>query len=137
MSNLSQNLISPEKCAALANEYYKSTYADINRNRPDDKPDSKEYIFQLSVVKEYIQFIESEMQRKGIRNMGIKVSMGKYPENASDPQLDPRLKGYQTVFFQAADLDSKEQITAQDHNTKGSPATEIPGMNYGNLRPPY
>ena len=61
MSNLDKHLISSERCHILANEYDTSNYVAINSKRPANKPDSREYIFELSVLKDYLNYIEDEM----------------------------------------------------------------------------
>ena len=129
MENLSKHLISPEKCEALAKEYDNSNYLEINKKRDPAKPDSLEYFFKLETLKDYIEQMQKEMEQKGIRNKGIKIRLGKYPSFPKDPDLDPALIGYQTVFLAAVDLDEVAK--------KGEGATGLPGMNYGQLRPPY
>lgn len=141
MSNLDKHLISAESSKVLANHYEQSNYAEINSKRPAGQPDSKEYTYELDVLKEYILLIEAEMEKRGVKNKGIRVSMGKYPEDYVSPNFDPRYRGYQTIFFSPVDLDRPSADSAipdeigRDSFGADAPG-EIPNMNYGHICPP-
>ena len=134
MSNLDKHLISSERCQILANEYDTSNYVAINSKRPANKPDSREYIFELSVLKDYLNYIEDEMEKMGIRDKGIKVRLGKYPTTDRDPDLDKEYLGYQTIFFAPTELERDFQ---DNEESKAGGVKDLPGMNYGHIRPPY
>lgn len=138
MSNLNQHLIDPTLTAPLAEEYVKSNYAEINRKRPAAKPDSRTYSMELEVLQEYLKLISSEMDKRGIKSKGIKVTMGKYPEKSTDPKLKAEYLGYQMIFFSPIDLgtrNDKNLEATQDSNS--FVLGEIPDLNYMNITPPY
>ncbi len=135
MSNLEKHLITREESKLLATEYEKSNYTAINEKRPAKKPDSKSYIYDLDVLQDYINLIREGMEKMGIKNKGIRISLGKYPDNVFDPRLDPLYNGYQTIFFSPENMDSsqeKESLRRGDDDTE-----ELPNLNYGQLCPPY
>lgn len=135
MNELKKHLISKKESSLLASEYEKSNYDAINAKRPAKKPDSKTYTYDLEVLQDYINLIREGMEKGGVKNKGIKITLGKYPENSLDPRLNPKYKGYQTIFFSPEDLDhsSKEAKSAM-HESEDE---ELPDLNYGQLCPPY
>lgn len=133
MSSLQKHLITKREGESLANEYEKSNYATINAKRPNAKPDSKTYTYDLEVLQEYINLIRDGMEKKGIKNKGIRVTLGKYPDTGFDPRLNPLYKGYQTIFFSAHDMDSPSKNKSVPCDDDGE---ELPDMNYGQLCPP-
>ncbi|WP_126340429.1 hypothetical protein [Kaistella jeonii] len=139
MSNLEKHLISAEQTKVLAEEYIKSNYAEINKKRPESKPDSKMYSIDLDVLQEYLQLISDEMEKRGVKNKGVKVSLGKYSEYSKDPKLKPEYLGYQMIFFSPTDLGrgQSENRNAIDEMDAASNMDEIPDLNYMNITPPY
>ena len=139
MSNLEKHLISAKECKILAEDYVKNNYSEINTKRPDSKPDSKEYSMDLEVLQDYLQMIKEEMDKRGIKSKGVKVTLGKYPENSKDDRLKPEYLGYQTIFFSPVDLGGKEnanRIANLDLEAKGN-LDEISNLNFMNITPPY
>ena len=134
MSTLKEHLITKKESRLLAGEYEKSNYVAINAKRPSSKPDSKSYSYDLEVLQEYINLIRDGMEKQGIKNKGIKVTLGKYPDSGFDPRLDPLYHGYQTIFFSAVDLDPSIQ---KKNATNDDGSEELPDMNFSQLCPPY
>ena len=134
MSSLQKHLITKREGESLANEYEKSNYATINAKRPNAKPDSKTYTYDLEVLQEYINLIRDGMEKKGIKNKGIRITLGKYPDAGFDPRLNPLYNGYQTVFFSPHDMDSSDNNKNAQGDDDGE---ELPDMNFGQLCPPY
>ena len=135
MSNLEKHLISKKESKLLAVEYEKSNYEAINQKRPADKPDSKVYIYELEVLQDYINLIRDGMEKKGIKNKGIKITLGKYPEHDSDRRLNPIYKGYQTIFFSEENLGFS--MGNDQASRRGQEGEELPDLNYGQICPPY
>lgn len=86
--------------------------------------------------------IEGEMEKRGVKNKGIRVSMGKYPDDYASPNFDPKYRGYQTVFFSAVDLDSvsSERAISEESGVDSSVSGvlgDIPNMDYGQICPPF
>ncbi len=146
MSNLLKHLISSAQCESLVNEYKRTNYKAINSQRPASEPDSRLFLIELDVLKEYLQLIENEMNKLGIQNKGFQVTLGKYPENSTDSKINPAYLGRQTIFFSAVDLD--ENISSDETDTEGrliintpdnaadTGLSVIPCMNYMNVVPP-
>ena len=132
MSNLKDHLITAEESAALAGAYTNSNYAEINRLRPAGKPDSKVYRIDLAVLQDYIDLINREMEARGIKEKGIKITLGKYPDKSTDPRLKKEYEGYQMVFFSPADM-AEESIPPK--MTMGKMG-EIPDLNFMDISPP-
>lgn len=133
MSNLQKHLITKGESEVLSREYDTSNYAAINKIRPAAKPDSKTYTYELEVLQDYINLIRDGLEKEGVKNKGIKISLGKYPESGFTDRLDPKYKGYQTVFFTAVDLDEQKSENESDKK-KGSGG--LPGLDFGQLCPP-
>lgn len=132
MSNLKDHLLDAAKAQQLAAEYENTTYARINSARPPGKPDSRFYIHDLEVLQAYLNLIREEMEKSGIKNKGIRITLGKYPESRFDPRLNPDYNGYQTLFFTAQNLDpvSAEDASSQD-------VQELPALDFGTIAPPH
>jgi hypothetical protein len=139
MINLEKHLISSKECAVLAENYVKSNYAEINSKRPISKPDSKMYSIDLDVLQEYLQLISDQMEKKGIKNKGVNVTLGKYPEVSKDVKLKPEYLGYQMIFFSPIDLDEakSENLQAKCESDVCSDLDDVPNLNYMNITPPY
>ncbi|MBF8456323.1 hypothetical protein IV494_03930 [Kaistella sp. G5-32] len=139
MSNLEKHLISAQQSSILAEEYAKTNYVEINSRRPASKPDSKMYSIDLDVLQEYLKLISGEMDKRGIKNKGVQVCLGKYPEDLKDPKLNPEYLGYQMIFFSPTDLnrgqsDNRNVIIEMDASAN---LDDIPDLNYMNITPPY
>lgn len=130
-SNLKDHLVDQTQLEKLVKTYDSKNYSTINARRI--KPDSKEYIFPIELVEEYLKFVKSEAQKNGYTNLRICIKMGQYPENeVLSPIQKPDTKGYQTVCFTAV----YDEPT--DKNEKSAVGKdEIPGMNFGTICPPY
>ena len=138
MKDLEQHLLSSKQSKVLAETYDRTNYAEINKNRSPEKPDSKMYTVELSILKEYLKLIEDEMDKHGIKEKGVRVTLGKYPDKSGDPKLDPKYLGYQTIFFSAVDLDNHAEKNTENTADKDAGSTEdIPDMNYMHITPPW
>lgn len=139
MSNLDKHLISAKECSVLAENYEKSNYAEINSKRPTSKPDSKTYSIDLEVLQDYLKMISFEMDMKGIKEKGVKVTLGKYPENSKDVKLKPEYLGYQMIYFSPVDLGNTQK--ADKTNTTELDGSlnldDLSNLNYMNITPPF
>lgn len=133
MSNLKKHLINSRESQQLSHEYESSNYAAINEGRPSAKPDAKTFIYDLEVLQEYINLIREGLEKNGVKNKGVKVSLGKYPEAGFTDRLDPKFKGYQTIFFSAVNLDDAENSNDSDKENGGE---DLPHLDFGQLCPP-
>lgn len=139
MSNLEKHLMSPEQSILLAEEYDQTNYAKINSGRLPTKPDSKMYSIDLEVLQDYLKLIDDEMEKRGIKNKGVKVTLGKYPAKSKDPKVNPDFLGYQMIFFSAADLSRSQDDTGSNiaEIPNAPKSDDIPDLNYMNITPPY
>lgn len=139
MSNLEKHLIGSQECELLAKAYEKTNYAEINKTRQAGKPDSLMYTIELEVLQDYLKLISSEMEKNGIKNKGVKVSLGKYPEKSTDPKMNPKHLGYQMIFFSPTDLDEKSntKMNVEVPHENVNNMADIPNLNYMNLTPPH
>lgn len=134
MKDLEKHLITKEESSLLTSEYDKSNYAAINAKRPGKKPDSKSYIYDLEILQDYINLIRDGMDKKGVKKKGIKINLGKYPDNGFGDRLNPMYKGYQTIFFSPENMDpASASLSLRDD----SDVEELPNLDYGQLCPPY
>jgi len=128
-SNLKDHLVDKTQLDTMVKTYDSKNYAAINANRI--KPDSKEYVFPIELVEDYLTFVRDEAKKKGYTNLRISVKMGQYPEQTLlSPIQDPETKGYQTICF-TAKYDSGSGVSDSAKNDEG-----IPGMNFGTICPP-
>ncbi len=139
MKDLDKHLMSSKESKILAEAYEQSNYATINKTRSPGKPDSRMYTIDLKILKDYLQLIDEEMEKCGILNKGVRVTLGKYPINSQDPKINADYLGYQTIFFSAVDLDedsTKNNLVESDKKDCAAPE-DIPNMNYMTVSPPW
>jgi hypothetical protein len=138
MSDLNKHLIDSVQSNILAQEYETSNYAQINSRRPSSKPDAKTFTYDLEVLQDYINLVREEMELLGIKNKGIKISLGKYPEGDFDKRLNPLFKGYQTIFFSAENLSNavEDNTIGDSTSAKAKGIEDLPILDFGQLCPP-
>lgn len=134
MNELKKQLITSKESELLTIEYDNSNYAAINAKRPNKKPDSKFYIYDLEILQEYINLAREGMEELGIKNKGIRVSLGKYPDEGFGDRLNPLFKGYQTIFFSPENLDLRMEGKGSNDETG---LEGIPNLDYGQICPPW
>ena len=139
MSNLEKHLTTSQECDILAEIYVKSNYADINSKRTVSKPDSKTYSIDLGVLQEYLALINDEMDKRGITDKGVKITLGKYPEVSKDVKLKPEYLGYQMIFFSPVDLGKSDMQNNPFQNELDSTSKleDVSNLNYMNITPPF
>lgn len=125
-SNFRDHLIDEAIINQLTGNYQLKNYVSINAGRLPTKPDSKEFVFDFDVLKDYLDFVKAEAQSKGYSNLKIVIKMGQYPDGAViSPMQKPNTLGYQTVCL----------VPEYQSSGTGSGA-KISGLNYSGLRPP-
>lgn len=138
MSNLEKHLIKPSECEKLVTDYDETIYREINRGRPSSKPQSKTFTIDLDVLQDYLKMISAEMDGLGIKKKGVKINLGRYPDQTKDPRLDPDFLGYQMVFISPADLGNSTGSEVVETNDEGTNrgVSDISNLNYMNISPP-
>ena len=139
MSNLEKHLMTAQQGKVLADEYAKSIYAEINKGRPANKPDSKIYSLELDVLEDYLKYIRAEMEKRGIAEKGVQITLGKYADVSKDPKLNPEYYGYQMVFIGPIDLSQRncEDNNQTDELCSDANLDDVPNLNYMHLSPPH
>ncbi|WP_052823407.1 hypothetical protein [Neotamlana sedimentorum] len=122
------------KEANVLEEEFKTTRAKF-LNEHLGFEDSREFLFSLDSLKQYIAFFEREAKKQGYTDLGIRIYYGAYPESKNYP--DP---GRATVFLVPTGNKVKSQGSALpfamptrivDDNIES-----IPGYNYGHAGKP-
>ncbi len=83
------------KIAAQLQQEYVRTRAD-SINTMLDKVDTRDFWFSLETMEQYIDYVKSEGEKKGYKDMGIRIFYAAYPQDSRDPRADP---GYSTVVL--------------------------------------
>lgn len=80
---------------------------------------------ELSLLQDYLAYVQERAQTLGISDVHIKVCRGQYPESLGDPRISEGYKGYQTIFFKAVNAENDEALD------------QVMGLNIFSPRPPY
>lgn len=134
-----KKLITHEDAQILFDEYTRTNNKVLADSR-NGNPDSRWYSFTIEEMEGYIQYVKEQAKEQNIKNVGIKIYMGKYPANhPTNKMAKPEFGGYQTIFLMPT---AKKQGTS-DATMKRRGATEedekiesIQPMNMTNLSPP-
>ncbi|KAA5533697.1 hypothetical protein F0919_14265 [Taibaiella lutea] len=114
---LPKGLIDKETAKAMEKLYVDNQYAIINRYRQshgDDEPDSRETIFSLEEIENYIAYVKEASNALGLRDLGIRIYQG---AKSADEKV------FTTVFFAPTN--------------EGNNSMEIQCLNLGSYgRPP-
>lgn len=132
-----QKLISHEDAQILFDEYTKTNHEVLTRSR-NGQPDSRWYSFTIEEMEGYIKYVKENAAKQGLKDVGIKIYMGKYPVNhPANKMAKPEFAGYQTIFLMPT---SKKQNTENTRSATSSDESEkiesIQPMNMTNLSPP-
>lgn len=111
----------------LKENYLVSNYALINANRPAGNPDSLHYSYDLSILMDYLDYVKAESQKLGLKNVKIRINMGKYPEQNFDSRLNPNFLNHQTIFITAV---------REDESGKEHIVSSIDSLDFAELCPP-
>lgn len=97
---LSQHLISAAQAKVLSDEYTNKNYRVLNVGKSD--PETKEVYYDIEVLQDYIDYVKAEAKKKKIKNVGITIAFGQYPNNQNfDSRLKKEYQGKQTVYLKA------------------------------------
>lgn len=136
-----KKLITHEEARVLFDEYSATNNKVLMESR-NGSPDSRWYWFSIEEMEGYIKYVKENAQEKNLKDVGIRIYMGKYPTNhPANKMAKPEYAGYQTVFLMPTakkSLDStnsmqKRRVVITDENED---VKEIQPMNMTNLAPP-
>lgn len=122
----------------LFNEYSKTNNKVLTESR-NGNPDSRWYWFSLDEMEGYIQYVKENAKEQNLENMGIRIYMGKYPENhPAEKMASPEFGGYQTVFLMPTTKMQTSEKTVQRRQVmdENVDVETIEPMNMTNLSPP-
>lgn len=139
VSALSQHLISAAQAQVLSDEYNNKNYKVLNAGKTD--PETKEVYYDIEVLQDYINYVKAEAKKQKIKNVGITIAFGQYPNNGNfDNRLKKQYQGKQTVYLKATTkpLSGAGKVgmggnSEVENNTRIS---EISAFDFGNLTPP-
>ncbi|GEJ44914.1 hypothetical protein CRS_15220 [Chryseobacterium sp. ON_d1] len=133
-----KKLISYREGRVLFDEYTRTNHEILTKYR-NGEPDSRWYWFSLEDMEGYIQYVKENAKKQKLKNVGIRIYMGKYPLNHPKNRMaKPEYAGYQTIFLVPTSQKRKKDNAmsrgeATDENTD---VPSIESMNMTNLAPP-
>jgi len=135
-----KKLITHREAQVLFDEYTKTNNRILTASR-NGQPDSRWYSFTIEEMEGYIKYVKENAKKQNLKNVGIKIYMGKYPANHPvNKMAKPEYAGYQTIFLmptakkeRSSDVNMKSRGTTSDENEK---IESIQPMNMTNLSPP-
>lgn len=140
-SNFREKLISNDERRILFDEYSKTNKQVLMDSR-NGEPDSRSYWFSLEDLEGYINFVKQESAGKNLKNLGIRIYLGKYPTNYDVQKMaKPEYAGYQTIFLvPTASRDTasglRPNVSKQSAADNNMDIESIPGMNFTGMTPP-
>jgi len=130
-----KKLITYKEGQVLFDEYSRTNNEILTRSRNGD-PDSRWYWFSVEDMEGYIKYIKENTDKQGLKNVGIRIYMGKYPANHPVNRMaKPEYAGYQTIFLvpttQTNDPQKRNEMSDENEDVQS-----IQPMNMTNLAPP-
>jgi len=131
-----KKLITHDDAQVLFDEYTRTNNKILTDSR-HGQPDSRWYSFSIEEMEGYIKYVKENAKKQNLKNIGIKIYMGKYPANQPiNKMAKPEYAGYQTIFLMpTAQKEGVERArrSSVDENEK---IESIQPMNMTNLAPP-
>ena len=122
--------ISYEKARVLQKEYIETRANVLNKALQSrgviQGEDVRDVWYDLEVLEQYIAYVKAEAQKKGYKNLGLRVHLGAYPnqENYHSP-------GNTTFFFVPTHNMGTENKNLILKNSDNITAEGIDALNYG------
>lgn len=136
-----KKLITKEEAHVLFDEYSKTNNIILTKSR-NGNPDSRWYWFSLEEMEGYIQYVKKNAEKQKLKDVGIRIYMGKYPEDhPKDRMAKPHFGGYQTIFLMPTvknkkAFDENSKLKRTDFEDENKDLETIQPMNMTNLSPP-
>lgn len=131
-----KKLITHQDAQVLFDEYTKTNNKVLTESR-NGQPDSRWYSFTIEEMEGYIQYVKEQAKEKNIKNVGIKIYMGKYPANhPANKMAKPEFAGYQTIFLMPTTKKDNTNTRRGDSADEYEKIESIQPMNMTNLSPP-
>lgn len=133
-----KKLISYREGQILFDEYTRTNNAILTKFR-NGEPDSRWYWFSLEEMEGYIKYVKENAKKQKLKNVGIRIYMGKYPANHPKNRMaKPEYAGYQTIFLVPTSQRRLKEKTMSRTETsdENTDVQSIDPMNMTNLAPP-
>lgn len=136
-----KKLISYREGRVLYDEYSRTNNAILTKYR-NGEPDSRWYWFSVEDMEGYLKYVKETAKKQHLKNPGIRIYMGKYPENHPKSKMaKPEYAGYQTIFLVPTAQNLKRDnsgtmsraLRSTDENIN---VREMEVLNMTNLAPP-
>ncbi len=134
-----KKLITYEESRVLFDEYSRTNNQILAQSR-NGNPDSRWYWFSLEDMEGYIKYVKENAKKQNLKNPGIRIYLGKYPENhPAGKMAKPEYAGYQTIFLmptakaEKGDNTTLKRVQTMDENED---VQSIQPLNMTNLAPP-
>lgn len=139
ISALSQHLISATQAKVLSDEYNQKNYKMVNVGK--SLPETTEVYYDIEVLEDYLKYVKAEAKKNKIKNVGIAIAFGQYPNNKSfDSRLKQEYQGKQTVYLKAVPAPTagvgKVGIGGYSPEDNLAPFDKISAFDFGQLTPP-
>lgn len=133
-------LISQEEAKVLFDEYSRTNNMILTKAR-NGNPDSRWYWFSIEEMESYIQYVKTNAEKQNLKDVGIRIYLGKYPESHPKNRMaKPEFGGYQTVFLMPTAKRSQDSLSSQQRRgvimDENEDVENIQPMNMTNLSPP-
>jgi len=131
-----KKLITHQDAQVLFDEYTKTNNKILTEAR-NGQPDSRWYSFTIEEMEGYIQYVKEQAKEKNIKNVGIKIYMGKYSANhPANKMAKPEFAGYQTIFLMPTTKKEATDARRGGSTDEYEKIESIQPMNMTNLSPP-
>lgn len=131
-----KKLITHEDAQILFDEYTKTNNKVLADSR-NGNPDSRWYSFTIEEMEGYIKYVKENTQDKNLKDVGIRIYMGKYPVNhPANKMAKPEFGGYQTIFLMPTVKKQTDRSSRSSGVDEYEKIESIQPMNMTNLSPP-
>lgn len=139
ISPLSQHLISATQAKVLSDEYTQKNYKMVNVGK--SLPETTEVYYDIEVLEEYLNYVKAEAKKNKIKNIGIAIAFGQYPNNKNfDSRLKQEYQGKQTVYLKAVPAPTagvgKVGVGGYSPEDNRAGLDKISAFDFGQLTPP-
>lgn len=134
---LSKHMITAGQARLLSDEYTNQNYKILNAGKRD--PETKEVYYDIEVLQDYINYVKSEAKKNKIKDVGITIAFGQYPNNGSfDNRLKKEYQGKQTVYLKATSKSESTKVGmgGSIRDADQSKLDQIGAFDFGQLTPP-
>lgn len=115
-----QKCITVDEAKALQKNWKKTRAQEIERAQKYE--DTREFWYSLDELQEYINYVRAKTDEQGLKNPGIRIYFGAYPQSQED-------KSYSTVFLVPTSRSLSENDNIEDESNENN--YDIDPLNHG------